>query len=71
MNIKFAVILFFLGVAALCGYLIGHQTVMNTHTVEIVTDSVYIRDLEQENERLTREIDSLLYGNVAENTCNL
>jgi hypothetical protein len=70
MNIKLAVIFFFLGVAALCGYLIGKSNAMHTHTVEIVTDSVYIHDLEQENMQLNKTLDSLMYNDI-ENSCNL
>jgi hypothetical protein len=67
---KSAILFFCIIAAGLFGYLIGQSSPTTVHTVEIVTDSVYIRDLEQENERLTREIDSLMYGDI-KNTCNL
>ncbi len=70
MTIRLAITIWVVAITALLGFWIGTQYASSTVIIEPADSEVYIHDLEQENARLTDEINQLLFSDTA-NTCNL
>jgi hypothetical protein len=69
MTIKLAITIWAVALVGLLGFWIGTQYASSTVIVEPMDSEVYIHDLEQENARLTEELNQVLFGDT--NTCNL
>ena len=70
MTIKLAITIWAVCGVGLLGFWIGTQYASTTIIVEPSDSEVYIQDLEQENARLTEELNELVFNDTA-NTCNL
>jgi hypothetical protein len=69
MTIKLAITIWAVALVGLLGFWIGTQYASSTVIVEPMDSEVYIHDLEQENARLTEELNRLVFSDTA--TCNL
>jgi xanthosine utilization system XapX-like protein len=69
MTIKLAITIWVVALVGLLGFWIGTQYASSTVIVEPMDSEVYIHDLEQENARLTEELNRLVFNDTA--TCNL
>lgn len=70
MTIKLAITIWAVAVIGLVGFYIGTQYASTTIIVEPVDSEVYIHDLEQENARLTEQLNEYVFNDTT-NTCNL
>jgi hypothetical protein len=70
MTIKLAITIWVTVIVGLIGFWFGTQYASTTIIVEPSDSEVYIQDLEQENARLTEELNELVFNDTA-NTCNL
>ena len=70
MTIKLAITIWLTMIVGLLGFWIGTEFATTTVIVEPADSEVYIHDLEQENARLTEELNELVFNDTA-NTCNL
>jgi hypothetical protein len=69
MTIKLAITIWAVALVGLLGFWIGTQYATDTVIIETMDSEVYIHDLEQENARLTEELNRLVFSDTA--TCNL
>lgn len=69
MTIKLAITIWAVALVGLLGFWIGTQYASSTVIVEPMDSEVYIHDLEQENARLTEELNRLVFSDTT--TCNL
>ena len=70
MTIKLAITIWLTMIVGLLGFWIGTEFATTTVIVEPADSEVYIHDLEQENARLTEDLNELVFNDTA-NTCNL
>ena len=64
MTIKLAITIWIVVLVGLLGFWCGTQYAAHTVIIEATDSNVYIHDLEQENARLTEELNRMLFSDT-------